>query len=188
MKEADYLSIQLELFDRCEWQPTESTQDSLYGKTYPERSQAITDWISRPCLKRSDRPRFQCLRTTGGQIQGWYNAMSARLPGGSLMLNIGASPGVGVESFLSQILEPAGDVPEKYYLSSRACQGILNRAAKRGKQLPPMLKKALENQSQCGCAQEKVGGQRTIALSQPKPDACGEHKRPDGVPTDGEYP
>lgn len=34
----------------------------------------------------------------------------------------------------------------RYYLSAKACQGILNRAAKRGKELPDVLKKALENQ------------------------------------------
>jgi hypothetical protein len=42
---------------------------------------------------------------------------------------------------LSQILE--ADVPEKYSLSSKACEGILRRAAKRGKELPPMLQEAL---------------------------------------------
>jgi hypothetical protein len=33
---------------------------------------------------------------------------------------------------------------EKYYLSAKACEGILRRAERRGKQLPPMLKEALE--------------------------------------------
>jgi hypothetical protein len=36
--------------------------------------------------------------------------------------------------------------PEKYSLSARACAGILNRAKKRGKVLPEMLRQALENQ------------------------------------------
>ena len=35
-------------------------------------------------------------------------------------------------------------MPEKYYLSSRACEGILRRAQRRGKELPPMLKEAWE--------------------------------------------
>jgi hypothetical protein len=43
---------------------------------------------------------------------------------------------------LSQILE--ANAPEKYYLSPKACAGILRRAEKRGKELPPMLKEALE--------------------------------------------
>lgn len=44
-------------------------------------------------------------------------------------------------SLLSQILEV--NVPEKYYLSARACQGILTRASRRGKALPELLKNAL---------------------------------------------
>lgn len=37
---------------------------------------------------------------------------------------------------------------EKYYLSPRACQGILNRASSRGKKLPSLLEKALRAQAQ----------------------------------------
>jgi hypothetical protein len=36
------------------------------------------------------------------------------------------------------------NVPGKYYLSAKACEGILRRAERRGKELPPMLKEALE--------------------------------------------
>jgi hypothetical protein len=46
---------------------------------------------------------------------------------------------------LSQILE--AEVLPKYYLSAKACEGILRRAERRGKELPPMLKDALEQQS-----------------------------------------
>jgi hypothetical protein len=35
------------------------------------------------------------------------------------------------------------DVPEKYYLSPKACQGILRRAERRGKKLPELLEVAL---------------------------------------------
>ena len=38
-------------------------------------------------------------------------------------------------------------VPEKYYLSQKACLGILRRASLRGKELPLLLKKALEMQA-----------------------------------------
>ena len=40
-------------------------------------------------------------------------------------------------------------VPQKYYLSQKACLGILRRSEARGKELPPMLKKALQRQAQC---------------------------------------
>ena len=39
-------------------------------------------------------------------------------------------------------------VPEKYYLSPKACQGILRRASARGKELPEVLRKALERQAE----------------------------------------
>jgi len=50
--------------------------------------------------------------------------------------------GAGVCS-LSDILE-TGDVLRKYYLSPKACSGILRRAEKRGKELPEALRLALE--------------------------------------------
>jgi len=53
------------------------------------------------------------------------------------------SRNVAVESSLSRTLE-TGVLPQRFYLSPKACAGILRRAARRGKDLPPMLKKALE--------------------------------------------
>jgi hypothetical protein len=47
---------------------------------------------------------------------------------------------------LSEILE-VGNVPPRFSLSERACAGILRRAERRGKQLPAMLKAALEQAS-----------------------------------------
>ena len=67
-----------------------------------------------------------------------------------MMLNTGESPNAAVESRLSQILE---DNPqEKYYLSAKACQGILRRAERRGKDLPETLKAVLLMQSESGGA------------------------------------
>lgn len=64
-----------------------------------------------------------------------------------MMLNTGESPNVAAESRLSQILE---DNPqEKYYLSAKACRGLLSRASRRGKDLPPELKNVLLLQSEC---------------------------------------
>lgn len=50
---------------------------------------------------------------------------------------------------LSDILE-TGDIPQRYYLSRRACQGILLRAESRGKKLPEILRKILEFQAEFG--------------------------------------
>ena len=44
---------------------------------------------------------------------------------------------------LSHVLEDSRDVPERFYLSPKACVGILRRAERRGKTLPPMLDQAL---------------------------------------------
>lgn len=44
-------------------------------------------------------------------------------------------------SLLSWILQV--DVPEKYYLSAKACRGILTRASRRGKKLQELLETAL---------------------------------------------
>jgi len=59
------------------------------------------------------------------------------------------SPSGGGVCGLSAILE-TGDVPQRYYLSERACRGILRRAAKRGKTLPQELAAALEAQAGAG--------------------------------------
>lgn len=46
-------------------------------------------------------------------------------------------------SLLSDILE-VGSVPQRYFLSPKACAGILRRAELRGKRLPEQLRAALE--------------------------------------------
>lgn len=67
-------------------------------------------------------------------------------PGASLMPNTGASPSEGNASTLSQIL--MDKVPERFYLSPRACRGILRRASEHGRVLPDVLRLALERQAQ----------------------------------------
>ena len=62
-----------------------------------------------------------------------------------MTLSFGEYPNAENVSTLSQILQVG--VPEKYYLSQKACLGILRRASARGKQLPELLRKALEKQA-----------------------------------------
>ena len=62
--------------------------------------------------------------------------------GGYLTLNISALPNAAAVCSLSQVLET--DVPQKYYLSGKACAGILRRAKSRGKALPDALRLSLE--------------------------------------------
>ena len=58
------------------------------------------------------------------------------------MRNIGESPSEDAASTLSAILQAS--VPDKYYLSPKACLGILRRASARGKELPEILRLAFE--------------------------------------------
>ena len=65
--------------------------------------------------------------------------------GESWTLNTGVSPREGRVCSLSRILEDSP--PRKYYLSRKACLGILRRARERGKPLPPQLEAALKAQA-----------------------------------------
>jgi hypothetical protein len=53
------------------------------------------------------------------------------------------SDGSGSFCSLGEVLEPPQNVPTRYYLSSKACAGILRRARLRGKVLPTHLETAL---------------------------------------------
>lgn len=120
----------------------ENIQLSLFGRTYPELFQVTTERILEPCLKKSQTPIFQCLQVANGQPQEWLEGERLTPLGESLMLNIGEYPSVENESTLSEILED--NVPEKYYLSPKACLGILRRAKNKGRKLPDNLRIALE--------------------------------------------
>jgi len=66
--------------------------------------------------------------------------------GDASILNTGPAPRSGAAGCsLSAILQD--DPPSKYYLTRKACLGILRRAAERGKELPEKLKRALEIQA-----------------------------------------
>jgi len=60
------------------------------------------------------------------------------------MPNISDWPNAAAVCSLSQVLE-RGSIPQRFFLSSKACAGILRRAEKRGKQLPAALQGALES-------------------------------------------
>lgn len=120
--------------------------DLPFGKMCPVHFPAIKEKTSGPCskpLRKSETPKFQylCLKKANGQKPDASWEMAGALPGVHTMLNFGECPSDARESTLSQILEV--NVPEKYYLSSKAREGILRRAERRGKELPKMLKEAL---------------------------------------------
>ena len=80
-----------------------------------------------------------------------------------LTLNCGEKPRIPNPTKLSEILVENPD--EKYRLSAKACQGILNRAERRGKELPPELKAALEAQSLSKSEPVNLGGAKESSFS-----------------------
>jgi hypothetical protein len=60
-----------------------------------------------------------------------------------LTLNTSEWPKDAAVCSLSDVLE-TGEVPQRYFLTARACAGILRRAEKRGKKLPIALFQALQ--------------------------------------------
>ena len=88
-----------------------------------------------------------CHRTTEGILlpssEKWRTSGMGALTG-FLTLNTSEFHSDGEECLLSDILTEIGDVPQRFYLSQIACRGILRRAKKRNKTIPPSLKAALE--------------------------------------------
>ena len=92
----------------------------------------------------------------GPSSGGWQNSGMGS-PTGFLTLSTSEFPSDGAACSLSDILE-TGDVPRRFYLSAKACAGILRRAAKRGKELPRALKLALEAVAGVGEPTSSPGG------------------------------
>lgn len=96
-------------------------------------------------------PTAPWMHNIGGPHSGengllsWPTSTASRRGTYSLTLNTGEKPRKNNPSRLSEVLEENAD--ERYSLSAKACQGILNRAERRGKELPPELKAALEAQA-----------------------------------------
>ena len=127
--------------------------DSCAGKMSPVHSPAgskreMTSGSSWRKHSELVYQEFMFLKITlgDGDILGQpYWEILSPYVGESSTLNTGVCPRVVRGSSLWQILEPHPQ--RKYYLSRKACLGILRRARKRGKELPATLKLALEMQS-----------------------------------------
>ena len=99
--------------------------DGLCGRTSPASCQVRKDGILGP--------------SSGA----WGNSGMGGATGFS-MRNISEFHSAAGVSSLSDILE-TGDLPRRYFLSAKACKGILRRAEKRGKALPTQLRRALQS-------------------------------------------
>ena len=127
----------------------ENIQDISSGKMSQEHSPQIKEKTSGQSLKKSAKSktnRCQYLNLQNGKMQDASWETVTQLHGDSSMLSIGVYPREECVSTLSQILQ--AQVPQKYYLSPKACLGILRRASERGKRLPEVLEIALKKQAQ----------------------------------------
>lgn len=124
------------------------------GKMSPEHSPAVprrertSGLSSRRSSELVSLPyMFLDLSEDAGNLLGEsYWEIHSPWRGDASMLNTGPAPRNAENVYsLWQILE---DQPHsKYYLTRKACQGILRRARERGKELPPQLEDALEIQA-----------------------------------------
>ena len=123
-------------------------QDTEYGKMYSDAF--LQDNQKAEISKRSSKNSAKSqtgvslfLNLTNGQKAEPSWEMDSAWLGQYTLLKTGAFPKEERAYQLSQILEES-PLP-KYCLSARACQGILNRAEKRGKTLPEILETALKD-------------------------------------------
>ena len=128
-------------------------QDLWYGKMFPaplvqERQRAKTSesfWRRSSALNAIPLQSLDLTPGAGNLLGEFYWELISPWRGGASTLNTGVSPRDAKESSLSQILQ--ADPPLKYYLSPKACLGILRRAFERGKELPKKLERALKIQA-----------------------------------------
>ena len=148
---------QLELF--ASFAPPTASPTLPSGKTSQELSPAT---VAETLLLSSKR---------------WLTSGRVTLRGESWTAASSESPSVAVECSLSRILE--ANAPSKYWLSPKACAGILRRADKRGKDLPPALATALQQVAQSPASEprgEPAGDEHhnLVATHIPEKSACLE--------------
>ena len=128
-------------------------QDLWHGRMFPapsarERQRARTSgsfWRRSSALNAIPFQSLDLTPGAGNLLGEFYWELISPWRGGASTLNTGVSPKDAKESSLSQILQ--ADPPLKYYLSPKACLGILRRAFERGKELPKKLERALKIQA-----------------------------------------
>ena len=116
---------------------------SVQGK---QKAKISASYSKKPQELLTAEYQYLDLRKGYGNLLGPYWALNSHLLGEYWIRGTGPAPPNGAAaSSLSQILTDT--VPQKYYLSKKACLGILRRAKARGKELPPQLEAALKTQA-----------------------------------------
>lgn len=119
----------------------ESIRDSLSGKMCLGASPATREKTSEPFSRAWWEATSPGLKS--GDAQVWSLDPKDPPSGESWTLNISDSPSDARGCSLSSILQE--NVPDTFFLSAKACRGILDRANRRGRTLPETLQKALES-------------------------------------------
>ena len=128
------------------------------GKTSGSSSKNSSELRSIPFMSLDLTPG------AGNLLDEFYWEILSPWRGESLILNTGPAPRSGAAgSTLWSILE--AQPHPRYFLTRKACQGIIRRASERGKPLPPQLQQALEIQAGMledrsqfdGCTDEAIG-------------------------------
>jgi hypothetical protein len=129
----------------------DARQQLLFGKTSPECSPPRTTPLAASSADFLGSMTPLKLKTGSGLKQAFSVAKPSEWVIESSMPNtlpwlkgVGGSFSLPCLVSLSQVLE-SGPVHQRYFLSEKACSGILRRAEKRGKQLPETLRQALQS-------------------------------------------
>lgn len=126
---------------------TQSQAGAAVVLTSATSQASMRDWLRRFALGGSSgrtSPEFCPWKEDGpsGASSGSFANSGMASHGECWMLNSSEWPSDASVCFLSEVLE-APPLPERFFLSPRACAGILRRAGKRGKRLPERLAEAL---------------------------------------------
>jgi hypothetical protein len=105
----------------------------------PQTTPSVVSWeqfseAMMPCVHQ---------QTANGPVRVWLPVLSEGSVGRPLTRNTLAWRSDASVCSLSSILE-TGPILRRYYLSQKACLGILRRAEARGKTLPEQLRRALQ--------------------------------------------
>jgi len=147
------------LFEEMDSDVTSSPQDGLARETV--WLDGVLEWLTneadsggKSCASLpnsvpvgfSERTSLEFCQSTEGGIglpcSGTWRNSGMGPPTAFSTLNTAEFHSAAGVCSLSDVLE-TGDVPQKYYLSAKACRGILRRAEKRGRELPVQLRDAL---------------------------------------------
>ncbi len=141
--------------------PAVSPADGTRGRGGKHRVRTSGRSSRRSSRLRNQRFMLLDLRSGAGNILGPYWEIDPPWLGCGGTLNTSECPKDAVESSLSAILQDS--VPSKYYLTRKACLGILRRAEEREKDLPEQLELALK--AQAGLAPLAALTSKTIAFA-----------------------